>query len=99
MIVVTKKPNEKPLLVEIENELSELQRIVGGHIQIVQLAPKIVIICDDEGKLKGYEPNLECGLDILVGTVIFAGVNGDDLTSLNDEQLEIVANFCSAFEV
>lgn len=99
MIVVTKKPNEKPLIVEIKNELSELQRIVKGHIEIVQLAPKIVVICDDEGKLKGYEPNLKYGLDILVGTVIFAGVEGEELKSLNDEQIEIVTNFCEAFEV
>lgn len=99
MIVVTKKPNEKPLIVEIENKLSELQRIAGGHIEILQLAPKIVVICDDEGKLKGYKPNLKYELATLVGTVIFAGVEGEDLTSLNDEQLEIVANFCEAFEV
>lgn len=99
MIVVTKKPNEKPLIVEIENKLSELQRIVGGYIEIVQLAPKIVAICDEEGIFKGYKPNLKYGLDILVGTVIFAGVDGEDLTSLNVEQLVLVANFCEAFEV
>jgi hypothetical protein len=99
MIVVTKKPNKKALLVEIENKLSELQRIVGGHIEIVQLTQKIVVICDDEGKLKGYEPNLKYGLDTLVGTVIFAGVEGEEIKSLNDEQLVLVANFCEAFEV
>ena len=99
MIVVIKEPAEKPYLEEIENKLSELQRIVGGYIEIVQLAPKIVVICDDEGKLKGYAPNLEYGLDTLVGTVIFAGVEGEELKSLNDEQIGIITNFCSAFEV
>lgn len=99
MIVVTKKPGEKPLIVEIENKLSELQRIVGGYIEIVQLAPKIVVICDDDGKQKGYAPNLKYGSDILVGTVIFAGTEGEDLTSLNVEQLVLVTNFCEAFEV
>ena len=38
-------------------QLEELQAIVGGYIEIVNLRNGKLICCDEEGKLKGYERN------------------------------------------
>ena len=59
--------------------LEELQRAVGGYIEIVPLTDKTVMVVDEEGKLKGKEINvfataLYQGLrkvnDYIVGDVI-----------------------------
>lgn len=38
-------------------QLEEAQKIVGGHIEVVHLTPNIIAIVDEEGKIKGKEPN------------------------------------------
>ena len=37
--------------------LEQLQELVGGCIELLQLDASTVLVCDEEGKLKGYEPN------------------------------------------
>ncbi len=37
--------------------LEELQAIVGGYIEVVSLRDGRLIVCDEEGKLKGKERN------------------------------------------
>lgn len=38
-------------------QLDELQAIVGGYIEVVSLHDGRLIVCDEEGKLKGYDRN------------------------------------------
>ncbi len=38
-------------------QLDELQSIVGGYIEVVSLRDGRLIVCDEEGKLKGKERN------------------------------------------
>lgn len=60
---------EQPKVIEIENNLSTLQKYVGGLIDIVELEDDVDIIINDEGKLLSLSPNLvlyEFG-DIIVG--------------------------------
>lgn len=38
--------------------LEELQGYVGGYIEIVRIGDRWNVVCDEEGKLKGYAPNL-----------------------------------------
>ena len=38
-------------------ELDELQAIVGGYIEVLSLRDGRLIVCDEEGKLKGKERN------------------------------------------
>jgi hypothetical protein len=82
--VMVKEPFEAPYETEIENELEEYKRIVGGHIECVPLAdiPGTVLICNDEGKLQGLAPNLFLNMDVICGTVIAAGVSGEEFADL-----------------
>lgn len=82
---------------EIENDLSSLQKIIGGYIQIVwPFDDNVLLICNEEGKLLGLEPNRPLhdsdGLvyDMVCGTIIIAGDDEEsgDIISLTDEQIE-----------
>ena len=55
---------------------------MGGYIETVTLAFDLVIICDEEGRLKGKEYNCTvCGVSF-VGDIIVAGVQGDEFADL-----------------
>ena len=88
--------------VEIDKsrELESLQQIVGGHIEIPYINRRlsengILIIINEEGKLLGLEPTvvLTKGIrifDTLNGTVLFLSADGEEMTSLSEEQKEII---------
>lgn len=61
----------------VSDSLENLQKIVGGYIECVYLREDLVIICNEEGKLLGLEPNMRFGIDYLVGTIIVVGNDGD----------------------
>lgn len=81
--VIIKRPEEEYGHVEeIANTLEELQRIVGGHIEVFRLSPQVIIICNEEGKIKEMDPNLRIGFEELVGPIIMAGVKGENFASV-----------------
>lgn len=80
--VLRKEPGKPAAWVEIENKLAALQEAVGGYIETVTLFTDLVIICDEEGKLKGAPYNCEiCGIDF-VGPILIAGVKGEEFADL-----------------
>lgn len=80
--VLIKDPGKKPRHVHIENSLKNLQQTVEGRIETVTLASDTVIICNEEGRLLGLPYNCcFCGLDF-VGTIVLAGVEGEDFGDL-----------------
>lgn len=84
MIAIRKRPGEWAEIVEIENELSALQKEVGGYLESVTFAEDAAILCDEEGRLKGYEYNCNiCGVDF-VGTILVVGVDGEEFCDLKD---------------
>lgn len=70
---------------DVGGMLHELQRIVGGYIETLTIAttPPLVIVCDEEGRLKGKAHCLSVGGQYpvdFVGTIIVCGFDGEDLT-------------------
>lgn len=88
--VVAKQPGASPRTMLISNRLESLQNRVGGYIETVSVFRDIVMICNEEGKLKRMAPNFLYGFDMIVGPVVFAGVERDKLVSLKPEQIEMV---------
>lgn len=88
--------------VEIDKsrELESLQQIVGGHIEIPYINRRlskneILTIVNEEGKFLDLEPTvvLKKGtriFDTLNGTVLFLSADGEEMTSLNEEQKGII---------
>lgn len=82
MKIIFKEPYGVPQIRNIDGSLETLQKLVGGNIEPISLNNGMVILCDEEGKLKGKEPNiyLERIKDTLVGNVIFIGEDGEEFT-------------------
>ena len=95
MNVLLVKPRMYPQQVQIGMELEDLQKTVGGHIEVVYPFEDLVgIIVNEEGKLIGSEPNrglyMENGTlyDILVGDFLVVGLSEDNFTSLSPELMK-----------
>ena len=80
--VLIKDPGKKPRHVWIENSLNNLQKTVGGYIETVTLATDCVVICNEEWRLMGMPHNCTfCGVDF-VGTIVIAGIDGDEFSDI-----------------
>lgn len=95
MKVLLVKPEMHPQVVEIENELEVLQKMVGGLIQAVYpFDDNVCLICNDEGKLLNLDLNRALYdndgdvYDAVVGNFLVVGMGVEDFCSLTDEQIE-----------
>ena len=80
--VIIKEPFKVPYVSKIDNTLEALQKIVEGYIETVTVNQDMVIICDEEGLLKDNHFNCRVLNIQFFGTIIFAGVNGDEFSDL-----------------
>lgn len=79
------EPGKAPVETMIKNELSELQRIVGGYIETVTFGREVVI-CNEDGRLKGLEHCATVhGVDF-VGTIIIVGRRGGTFTDVPENE-------------
>lgn len=100
MTILEVMPGHKPERKEIPHTLEAMQSVVGGYIQaIYPYEDMVAIVCNEEGKLIGLEPNRairsqDSGeiLDIISGTFFVCGLNEDDFCSLTEEQIENYSN-------
>lgn len=88
-------PLKAPRLIEVEHTLENLQELVGGTVQAVYpWEDRCCILCDDDGKFKGYPANRilvdEDGnpYDVVVGTFYICGLSREDFASLPDDLAE-----------
>ncbi len=66
MIRVLKiEPEQAPAVKEIQNDLASLQAEVGGLIECISFPNGCVVVCNEEGKLRGMQPNRRLGADII----------------------------------
>lgn len=80
--VIVKEPGKPATDELIRNELEEFQRIVGGYIETITLGSDWTIICNEEGRLRNLPYNCEIlGIDF-VGTIIIAGIRGDEFADV-----------------
>ena len=80
--VIVKNPGRRAEPRVIPNTLQELQAIVGGHIEAVRFASDCVILCNEEGKLRGMTPNIFLMGEMFVGPVIIVGTKGEDFDDI-----------------
>lgn len=88
LTVVMVEPHKTPYVTEIADELSALQRCVGGYIEVVGNGDGTLIICNEEGKLKGLEGNrrIRDGSSIIAGTFFIVGEDGENFRSLTGSE-------------
>ena len=90
--VFIKRPGEPIRHVNMSLTLENLQKYVGGYIEVVRIGTfndqEVVLICNEEGKLRGLEPNFEIPDDIVVGDVVFCQAKDEELVGLEGELRE-----------
>lgn len=80
---IIKRPDE-PVghVTNISTRLENLQRIVDGYIETVTYCTDLVIICNEEGRLRGLPYNCTiAGVDF-VGDIIVIGSDGEEFSDL-----------------
>lgn len=93
--VVKVEPLKAPTIDTIINDLDHLQKAISigapsqGLIEFVYLEDNVSILCNEEGKLIGLEPNRRLGEDILCGVFyLVAEDKNGNLKSLSPAQLD-----------
>lgn len=77
-----KNPGKPPAKKWIPNQLEFLQMFVEGYIETFTITHDMVVICNEEGKLKDLPYNCTiCGEDF-VGNIIIAGTQEDEFADV-----------------
>ena len=82
------EPNKEPRQAKIEHTLHDLQSIVGGLIEYVELEYNVDLICNEEGKIDNLELNRFITNDIIAGTFIIVGQHDGETISLSRKQIK-----------
>lgn len=86
--ILVVEPNQEPKVAKIKNELSSLQEIVNGLIEIVELECNVDIVCNEEGKINNLEVNRIITNDVICGTFFIVGQHKEDTISLSRKQIK-----------
>lgn len=92
--VLAKKVGEELKLVEFEHSLENMQKLVGGHLEVVSLPMDIDMWLHGEGLLEGLNLNVVTYMNgkqwhQIVGNIMFSGHDEEGNTiSLTEEQME-----------
>lgn len=92
--VVYVEPHRRAYEAEILNEYNALSKAVGGLLELVHIGSDSLIVCNEEGKLKGMDGNrrLDSGITIIAGPFFVCGYNDGDFRSLTDEEVKKYLN-------
>ena len=101
MRVLMKVPGKDPQTIVITNSLGLLQQLVDGPIEVHTLTDGLVMIVNEEGKLKGLEPNFYVDRlkDTILGTAIFCGEDGEDFADIDEHDLTVLQTFFSLEDI
>lgn len=86
--ILVVEPNKEPYQLKIEHKLENLQRVVGGLIEFVELEHNVDLICNEEGKLNNLEFNRVITNDVICGTFFIAGHHKGETISLSKKQIK-----------
>lgn len=98
MKIYIKEPRKSPRSILVPNELEILQQLVGGYIESVTLEPGWTIICNEEGRWRDLPDNCEVYGVNFVGTILFVGVNEDELCNVPFSLAELKQALPALFE-
>ena len=87
--LVVQNPGEISRVVTATNTLEAMQEVIGGYIETVTLPNGLVLVMDEEGRLKGLTENVRCvQYGTIVGTVFITAADGEDFRSLTTEEIQ-----------
>ena len=86
--ILVVEPFKEPYQIRIEHTLKNLQKVVGGLIEFVELEHNVDLICNEEGKMYNLELNRAIENDIIAGTFFIAGQHQGKTISLSRKQIK-----------
>ena len=86
--ILVVEPYKAPYQIRVEHTLENLQKVVGGLIEFVELEHNVDLICNEEGKLLSLPLNRPIRNDIIAGTFFIAGQHYGETISLSRKQIK-----------
>lgn len=79
---VIRPDSEKGYMTYISDSLENLQKYVDGYIEVVTIAEDLVIICNEEGRIRNLDYCCEiCGI-MFYGTILICGKDGEEFSDI-----------------
>lgn len=89
--IIYRQPLHTAREMTVDNTLEAVQELVGGYIETVPLnMPGVILVCNEEGKLRGMKPNPYPGIPDLVGPWFICGFRGEEFTDVPREYVKLV---------
>lgn len=101
MQIVLCEVNYPARIIQIEDDLRTMQRLVDGWIEIVNVCPSICLICNEEGLIREMPVNrtihykTDGGKEwcqVIHGPFFLCAHDGPECVTLSDEQARILKN-------
>ena len=87
--VVAQNPGEISRIVTVPNTLEALQELVGGYIEVHHIGNGLLLVMDEDGRLKGLPENVRCvQYGTIVGPVFITADKDEDFRSLTPEEIQ-----------
>lgn len=97
IMMASEKGSYMGFLSKIDNNLEDMQKIVGGNIEVIRLDENVIAILNEEGKLMGLpsnrvwlDENTDCPIDVLKGNIFCCRSDGEEFASLKLEDIPII---------
>lgn len=84
-VIAVRPDRPEGYITNVSNELPNLQRFVGGHIETMTFhftEGTFVVICDEEGRLKGEQQSAVIEDFDFCGDILIAGVDGEEFADI-----------------
>lgn len=87
--IVVQNPGEISTIAEVDNTLEAMHKLVGGYLETLTLNNGLVLVMDEEGRLKGLPENVRCvQAGTIVGRIFITRAEGESFVSLTPEQCQ-----------
>ena len=87
--VVVQHPGEISRIVSVPDTLEALQKLVGGYIEVVSIGRGLLLVMNEEGRLRGMKENVRCvQYGTIFGSVFITADKDEDFRSLTTEEIQ-----------
>lgn len=85
--------NRQFVMTEIDNTLEAMREIVDGNIEVINITDEILLVCNEEGKMRGLPPAAfivrnQQAQDVIVGNFFLCREDGENMVSIQESDIE-----------
>lgn len=87
--VVVQEPGKISEIATVVNDLKPMQELIGGYLETLTLPNGLVLVMDEEGRLKGLQENVRSvQFGTIVGRLFITAAEGESFRSLTVEEIQ-----------